>query len=163
MRSHGIAAWILLALAPAPLACDDEEARVSFTVFPVEARFQANMLTVRFDDGSGSRSLTGADFEGDGGRADTREFPTRTSGTLQVEFVVAADPVTLAEGSVAIPLKTDWRWGVDFFLTDRDPTEMCFGCFGAAAFPLAPEYRTSDADSLWVVWGGNSISNPVVY
>lgn len=44
-----------------------------------------------------------------------------------------------------------------------DPIRQCFGCFGSVAFDLLPAYRTVDHDSIWVVWGGNSISNPVTY
>ncbi|MEO8564029.1 MAG: hypothetical protein ABI601_18255 [bacterium] len=44
-----------------------------------------------------------------------------------------------------------------------DPTRYCFGCLGARAFPLAAEYRRSTNDSVWVVWGGNSFKNPVIY
>lgn len=44
-----------------------------------------------------------------------------------------------------------------------DPKFECFGCLGSQAFPLIAEYQAPDRDSIWVVWGGNSISDPVIY
>jgi hypothetical protein len=44
-----------------------------------------------------------------------------------------------------------------------NPTQYCLGCLGSRSFPLSVAYRRVAADSVWVTWGGNSISNPVVY
>lgn len=62
-----------------------------------------------------------------------------------------------------IDLRPDFGWELSFRRASSDPTAMCFGCFGATAFPLGASLQVTAADSLWVVWGGNSISNPVVY
>ena len=56
-----------------------------------------------------------------------------------------------------------WRWNVSLFLDERNPHETCIGCFGYRSFPVLESYRTSPAESLWMTWGGNSISSPVVY
>jgi hypothetical protein len=52
---------------------------------------------------------------------------------------------------------------VDLIHQTTNPDEACFGCVGSQVFPLAPAYRATGRDSLWVVWGGNSISDPVIY
>jgi hypothetical protein len=44
-----------------------------------------------------------------------------------------------------------------------NPTRLCFGCIGARAFPLAAAYQRTERDSVWLIWGGNYIRNPVIY
>ena len=93
------------------------------------------------------------------------ELETRNEGTLLVKYQFKdSDGATVSEGQVMIGLRRDWRWGVDIFHRDRNPYRSCFGCFGYKSFPiLNPAYMTSDSDSVFVIWGGNSISHPVVY
>jgi hypothetical protein len=57
----------------------------------------------------------------------------------------------------------DWGYAFTIRVDSLDPTRYCFGCLGAHAFPLAAQYRRTVRDSVWVVWGGNSFKNPVVY
>ena len=151
------AAFALLAA----LGCG-EEARVSYA-FLQEPGFEVDLLTLEFSDGSLTRRLSGDDFGGEGSRVDTPEFATRTSGELRTSFWLVAGADTLAAGEQRIELRPDFRWELTFRRSSSDPTVTCFGCFGRAAFALAPSLRASPADSLWIVWGGNYISNPVVY
>ena len=69
----------------------------------------------------------------------------------------------LSAGTVTLPLRRDWRWNVSVQSATTDPKFECFGCLGSQAFPLIAEYQAPDRDSIWVVWGGNSISAPVIY
>jgi CubicO group peptidase (beta-lactamase class C family) len=52
---------------------------------------------------------------------------------------------------------------VDVLLSDRNPTELCFGCIGHEAVAVPDDLNPEVADSLFLVWGGNWISDPVVY
>lgn len=156
----------LLAVVPLLLAadCESERALVSFTVFRDSGLgIDPDQVTIRFSHGGTSRVVTGEDFEGTSSRFDTREFRTPTSGTLIVDVTIAEAGEVIATGMVELPLRPDWGWGVDLFLGDRNPTDTCFGCVDYRAFGVAEGHRDSPADSLWVVWGGNSISNPVVF
>lgn len=137
---------------------------MSFTLFPTDAQgVDPAEVTIAFSDGGRRRVVTGEDFEGTTGRVDTREYETRRSGTLRVEVEVAPSGAPIASGEVEIPLRSDWRWNVQLHRGERNPVDTCFGCAGYEAFAVAESARDSPADSLWVVWGGNSISNPVVY
>ena len=92
--------------------------------------------------------------------------PLRTSsaGTIRVEFVMLQDGVpTGTSGVLELPLKKDWRWGVDLCIAVDDPVQICFGCMGSESFDLDPVLGYDEEKSLFVVWGGNSISNPVIY
>lgn len=144
------------------LGCDDE-ALVSFSVLSEPGRLEPGMVTVRFSDGAGTRTVSGDDFVGNDQRADTREFATRNRGTLEVLVEVEAETGLVASGTLDLPLQPDWRWSINFFLDERNPHDSCIGCFGYLSSPLLEAYSTSPAESLWLTWGGNSISNPVVY
>ena len=94
----------------------------------------------------------------------TDEFETGTSGTFPIDFTLLHGGVaTTTAGTVGLPLRGDWMWGVDFFLSEADPTLTCFGCMGRLEFDVDPVLGYPPEVKLWVVWGGNSISNPVLY
>ena len=46
---------------------------------------------------------------------------------------------------------------------ESDPSPSYLGLAGRQAFAIAPAFRQSERDSIYVMWGGNSIKNPVVY
>ena len=93
----------------------------------------------------------------------TAERRTSATGTLEVGFQLTDEGVPLSAGSIQLPLSGDWRWSIEIRAVTADPTYGCFGCAGTQAFPLPPRYRAPGRDSIWVVWGGNSISSPRVY
>jgi hypothetical protein len=70
---------------------------------------------------------------------------------------------TETSAGIELPLKLDWGWGVDIFIQAGDPTHGCFGCMGAESFELDPSLGYDRDTMLHIVWGGNSISNPVYY
>jgi hypothetical protein len=149
-----------IAAAGATIGCGDDEARVAVRYIGA-ATLPQDLLTVHVTDGRRlytirGRALGGPDREG-------ASFATRTSGTLWLRFRMADGSAVASEGEVELPLRADWSYGVEFRVAADDPTRFCFGCQGAKAFPLAAAFRGLPADSLWVVWGGNSIRNPVVY
>jgi hypothetical protein len=153
-----------LGMAITATACgDDDQALVSYTVLE-EPGFSADLLVIEFSDGRRAWQLTGDDFgDGSSRRRDTREFGTGTTGELVTSFWVVQGSDTLSSGELRIDLRPDWRWNISFFREDEDPSDRCFGCVGAAAYELGAVLQTVPADSLWLVWGGNSISDPVVF
>ena len=148
-------------LAWLPVACRTaEEARVGVTYYDAP-RLPRDLLTVTVSDGGAVRELRGDRIGRPGEPAP--ELPTRRAGTLRVAFRFAAGGATVSEGAAEVPLRGDWRYGFDIMVDSLDPTRACFGCIGRRAFPLPAEYRRSPRDSVWLVWGGNSIRNPVIY
>lgn len=153
-----------LGVAVGVAACGtDDHSRVSFTFFEEEG-FSTDLLVLEFSDGRRGRQLTGDDFGGaTSGRRDAGAFATGTAGELTTSFWVIQDPDTLSSGELRLDLRPDWEWNISIFRADRDPSETCFGCVGAAAYELGAALQTAPADSVWLVWGGNSISDPVVF
>jgi hypothetical protein len=142
-----------------------EEARISVaaTLTPPLA---VQMLTVSIRDGDRLIQWTDSDFRPRSGSPvpSTPEVETRTSGPdLELTFRLEDADAVVSTGTVSLPRKSDWRWGVTISAATTDPEEGCFGCFGSQAFPLAEAFRAPERDSVWVVWGGNSIDNPAIY
>ena len=164
-RSKG-AWWFLLSLGIAVTgsACGNgDQASVSYTFFE-EPGFSADLVVLEFSDGKLTRRLTGDDFAaGAGSRRDTRDFETRTTGELVTSFWLLQGSDTLSSGELRIDLRSDWAWNISFFRADENPSGTCFGCVGATPYELEAEAQTAPTDSLWLVWGGNSISDPVVF
>lgn len=91
-------------------------------------------------------------------------FSTAHSGNIHIDFALLNNGApSSTKGSVELPLQSDWGWGVDFWVGDTDPMDMCFGCVGSLEFPLDPTLGYPPSKKLYVVYGGNSISDPVTY
>lgn len=122
------------------------------------------LLTVSVVAGDWSLVVSGEDIGSPGSSNWTKAFDTPTRGTLTIDVVLArpGEPA-LATASMALDIRRDWVWGVDIILTDTDPTEGCFGCIGHVAVAVPDALTPEVADSLYVVWGGNAIRDPVVY
>ncbi len=124
------------------------------------------MLTVTVIDGNRQVTWTGSDFRPRTSNATptTPEWGLQSDGgEIVVDFRLDSAGVALSQGSIQLPRRSDWRWGVTIVGSTADPRLGCFGCVGSKAFALSSGYRTVGHDSAWVVWGGNSISNPVTY
>jgi len=93
------------------------------------------------------------------------EVQTMMSGVLTMDFTIkAADGAIVSQGKMSWPLKPDCRLSIDIERSSHDPKDRCWGCSGSRSFPIVnPKYKTSAHDAIFVVWGGNSISNPAHY
>jgi hypothetical protein len=110
------------------------------------------------------KTLTGADFVAPGAPNHTQPFTTPKSGKLQVQFTLTDSTGDhLSSGVVSLDIRADWRWSVDFVLSSQNPFNGCFGCLGYTSFPLDSVFQKGVRDSLYVIWGGNSIKHPVIY
>jgi len=141
-----------------------EEARISATAV-LPSPLALDMLTVTVQDRGRTIEWTGDDFQASpSATPTTTEVETSTSGpALEVAFRLESDGVVLASGSATLPRKSDWSWNVTVDAATDDPRLSCFGCVGSQAFPLAESFRAPGRDSVWLVWGGNSISDPAIY
>ncbi len=154
-RFLAIAATAMLAL----IACSRDEARLSVHVQSLGASTDTPELRVKWAGWPGPRTVVL-----DSTHRGTGAILTGTSGTFSIEFtLLSGGAETTTAGTVELPLRGDWQWGLDFFLSEDDPTETCFGCSGKLAFDVDPAMGYPPEVKLWAVWGGNSISNPVVY
>ena len=162
-RLHIKCSVVLVAVLIA--GCDNSEARVAINA-SLPAPLEPGMLTVKVDDGLHSVTLTGSDFQLAGGdQYNGPSVATANHGTMVVSYTLATtgSPTSVSSGSIELPLRNDWIYGVDIRADTADPRRLCLGCSGSKAFSLAPEFRSARADSVFLVWGGNSISHPVIY
>ena len=145
-------------------ACGDE-ARISVSA-ALAPPLTVQMLEVTVRDGGRLIRWTSSDFKssGDVPVPSTPEIGTATSGPdLELTFRLESAGTLISTGTVLLPRRSDWLWGVSIFTATTDPQENCFGCVGSQAFPLPEAFRPAGQDSIWVVWGGNSINDPAIY
>ncbi len=153
----------LFPVLPLVAACGPD-ARIAATA-RLAPPLALEVLTVTVRDGSRGWRWDGSDFRvtGDYPTPHTAAVGTRTRGEIEVGFRLQKTDSLLSEGAVTLLLREDWQWGVDIVAATTDPKLECFGCVGSRAFPLAASYRPAGRDSVWLVWGGNYISHPVIY
>ena len=152
------------AVAISVVGCGDDARIGASAVLP--APLALRMLTVTVRDGDHVIQWNGAAFRAtpiNGTPSTVEEDVGLTGPDLQVEFRLEDAGVVLSSGTVLLPRRRDWNWNVLFQASTTDPKLACFGCFGSQVFPLAVGFQRPGRDSIWVVWGGNSISNPVTY
>ena len=170
MRAAWFAVALLTACASAPPA---HRADAAPDALPSQVVVSAHLpapltvqgLQVHFDDGTRQWTVPGTALAHVSGRVWRGEpQATATSGTLRVRYELASpDGQLLSTGAIELPLQPDWIHGVDIHAAIEDPRRHCMGCLGAVEFPLAAQARSADARAVFVVWGGNSITSPVVY
>ena len=145
-------------------ACGDE-AKINISAV-LAAPLTVEMLEVTVRDGGRLIHWSGSDFRPRSGNAtpSTEEVEISTSGPdLELTYRLQSAGTEISSGSVTLPRKSDWQWGVTVFSATTDPQENCFGCIGSQVFPLIEAFRPPQQDSIWVVWGGNSIDDPAIY
>lgn len=155
-----------LTAAGCSLLGPDGGSEVAFRLFDRSAAEGAPAFAVTFGDGRRSRTLGPGDFAAvNGVQSEAGPFETATSGTLRAACSVlggGGEPTATAE--VSLPLRPDWRYSVDCAVGPSDPSRLCFGCLGSEAAPVpAGTPGAAPGDSLFLVWGGTSISSPVLY
>lgn len=138
-------------------SCDDAEIRLS--VRPTQGSNSYPDIRVQYGAGLFAREIHLSSEHRSVGPVSTRR-----SGTLEASFsILSADGAPATSGSVELDLREDWRWGVEFVVSSEDPVGSCFGCVGSEAFELDPALGYAPDQRLYVVWGGNSICDPVTY
>lgn len=146
---------------------DEEPAEILFTV----QNFSAEELSITTTGKKSGLNIAKSDFTGnDGGHVpgSTESFSTDNDGMMTVMFSFLNENSELSEGEIELELREDWQWSVNFQVgsADYNPLDTCFGCQFYESFelnPMALGNSETEADSLYVVVGGNYISEPVVY
>ncbi|MFO7798705.1 MAG: hypothetical protein R6V22_02975 [Rhodohalobacter sp.] len=146
---------------------DEEPAEILFTV----QNFSADELSITTTGSKSGLNITKSNFTGNGDDrlpGSTESFSTDNEGTMTVNFSFLNENSELSEGDFEIELREDWQWSVNFQIdsADYNPLDTCFGCQFYESFelnPMALSNSETEADSLYVVVGGNYISEPVIY
>jgi len=146
---------------------DEEPAKILFTV----QNFSADELSITTTGTKPGLNISKNDFSGNDGEhfpGSTKSFSTDNDGLMTVMFSFLNENSELSEGEFEIELREDWLWSVNFQINSADynPLDGCFGCLFYESFKLNPETLNStevETDSLYVIAGGNYISEPVIY
>jgi len=119
------------------------------------------MVRVRFDDGGGWREADGHALAANKPAA---RFPIRGHGRLTLRVALGA-PDTLAALELPFDLEPDLLLDVVVFAGSADsllvPQEV-LGVAGERAVPIRLRGAIAGRDSMWIRWGTNSLSHPVI-
>jgi len=155
--------WIVLACVALSGCGGKAQSQVRFGVFGNYDVLRP-LLTVAAEAADWRIELRGTAIGTDAEPERTDPYVTPDHGTLRVAVVLARPgEAPLAADTLSLDIRRDWRWGVDVWLVDHNPTDACFGCKGSRAIAVPDSLVPGVADSLYIVWGGNFISHPVVY
>jgi hypothetical protein len=87
-------------------------------------------------------------------------FEIAPSDSLVVTINLLKKETIKTSAQISLPGRTDWRHSVTFQIGSVDPIELCIGCVGSESFALDSTFKLQPTDSLYIVWGGKSISKP---
>jgi hypothetical protein len=150
-------------------ACVDTRPRaeVEFRYADLTGSVPPQLLTLSFDDGAGLQSAIDRPPRNAQVPSDpsvSALYETRTRGDLTVKLVLARSADTLAAGTIHLPLRPDWRWSVEMFVSSSGSAlEHCIQCAGWLTFPVTDPLRTGASDTLYVAWAGSTLSKAVAY
>ncbi len=143
----------------------DNEALVSFQL--VQPTYALDNIVITAKDGLFTRVIDKNDYDLSGATYKTARLRTMQSGELQISFDIydgiSRQVEPEVQGAFSVELKSDWFWSFDFVVSDMNPFDFCMGCSGYRAYALPETLKRNENDSLFVIWGGNSIKNPVIY
>jgi hypothetical protein len=162
-----IALVAVAAMAVPLMGCDNQD-DLAFRLTLRTAGYEEvlnPLLTVTAMSGDWEVTATGAEIAAQqDGTGEPWTVDTPGSGMIGVHVALKdPDGTVLAQTDVGLAIRSDWVWEVSIHLADGDPMETCFGCIGHETVPVPADLIPDAPDSLYVVWGGNWISNPVVY
>jgi len=122
-------------------------------------------VSIKYSDSLYEYSLTNQDFfVGKGyGMPHTIKYATAREGYSTIEFRIDKLGENLSSGKLKIPLRKDWARDIYLQISSEYAMKGCWGWNGYKSFPVLGKFKQSTGDSLNVVWGGNSISSPVIY
>lgn len=147
----------LLALAGCSLS-ESDPAEVSFVVsLPRTAP-----TSLAFEAALAGQSVALSPLPDTGGRTQSTD-PIETAARRTSVACTVSDGTAATRGAVLLDLEPGWRYAVQCAVGEANPADACFGCRGAEAFALDPALDLSATDSLFVVWGGDPIDEPVLY
>lgn len=117
-------------------------------------------LSVEIEEAGRVRRVTSVDFRPtESNRSPhTRAFEVGERGTLYVRGVLVEAGDTVARGEIAISLRPDTRWSVDFQRSIQDPMFECFGCLESRRFDIPPNRQRMAGEAFWIVVSGRKAS-----
>lgn len=143
-----------------------DSATISFIFYLTENKLLTqDDILIEYKDSIFNYSIVGSDFFTDEHlvQPHTIKYETCRNGSFSVSFKLKKYGEIVSTGTISLPLEKDWNMKLNFFIKDENPLKGCFGCRGYKAFPIIKEFRKTANDSLYIIWSGNYIANPVVY
>jgi len=143
----------------------DDEALIGIHL--VQPTYTLDNIVITAKDRFITHTLNEDDFNLNGATYNSKKIRTMKSGELELDFAIydgtSRQVEPDVEGTITLDLKPDWAWSVDFVISDMNPFNYCMGCSGYESYVLPETLKRNENDTLFVIWGGNSIKHPVIY
>lgn len=139
----------------------EEPAALTFRLSPQDEPREHATLRLQFMEGIHTRTVSPDDFPE--GRSTTRPFSVSADEALIFADLIDTQSSARTRGVLRLPINEGWRYEVQVAVGSENPEGRCFGCMGSVSFALEPALGYAATDSLFLVWGGTSIENPVLY
>lgn len=108
------------------------------------------------------KTITSSDFPDE--NSSIGPFRVSTSGKLAITArLINSEQEPVVTNVIKLPLHSDLQYSITVYIGSYNPMETCFGCQGSKAVSLDSILNFFATDSLYIVWGSNSIENPVQY
>ena len=143
-----------------------DTATVFFSFSPSKnKKLNKNDIIIEYKDGQFEYLITGNNFFIDKHFAQqhTVEYETSKENYFYSSIICKRMEELIAKGSINLPLKNDWCWHIQIYIGSENPYLYCFGCQGYKSFPIHDKYKSSPIDSMYIIWGGNTITFPRLY
>jgi len=159
-RSHDVAMRLLIMFVMAvatfaPASAAISEAGVYF-ITPAGGLAPNEKLALSYNDGLGWKQGRVRTKAPQGRLYDHRVLPY---GKLRVHAVLRGNGITLARAEINVPVEGDRYYDIHTELRPDDPTRSCMGCSKAVSVLIKGKPR----DRLWLWYGFNGISNPIIF
>lgn len=143
---------------------DDELSQVRFSLSN-NSSFNGKLpLQIDMEAPNQEKIITASDFNKPNASRVIGPFPTSSSGSLLVNAELFDQQNSVVTSTtIELPLKPDWEYDITVAVGPNNPFFQCFGCQDYQAVPISDELAFSESDTLYMLWGGNSISQPVDY
>ncbi len=141
---------------------NEQDSQVEFSLDNSSAYEGKLPIKITFSSPGQTKTLTTSDFSDS--KSYIGPYKTATSGTLQltVQMLDTNDKAVTSE-IVKLPLKSDWKYYIKVAVGPENPIYTCFICQDSKAFAIDSKLNFPETDSLFIVWSGNSISNPILF
>lgn len=84
-------------------------------------------------------------------------------GNLAVTVLLGTTEQQIAGGTARVALARDTAYWFHLYISEHDPMYGCMGCAGKESYLLDPKLGFPPDYRLWIVYGWNWISRPVVF
>lgn len=157
------AVLLIMSISGCSLFNDQKEiAQVKFRLENSSESEEQIPVVIDFVSEENSKTISSSDFSTK--NLSMGPFRVSTYGKLSVSAqLVNPKKEPVVTNTIELPLHSDLEYSITVSIGNSNPINTCFGCVGSKPVSLESILNFATTDSLYIVWGKNSIKNPVYF